>query len=129
MKKVLLFCIGIMLTGLFSVIHAQGRNELSDKALSAQYKHEIDVLNSEVKTLKIKQKTDKSNFALQSDLSVKQAKLKELKSEKKIIDNAIKSKAASEKAAKQAEKAAQKAEKAQQNADRRALDAQKLKNQ
>jgi hypothetical protein len=73
-------------------------------------------------------KTDKSNFELKSNLDVKQAKLKDVKSQKKIIDDAIKSQAASEKAAKKAVAAARKAAKAQQKADRSAMDAQKLKN-
>jgi hypothetical protein len=120
MKKILLLCMAIVLTGVFSVTLAQNKPELSDKALSAQYKYEIDVLNSEIKTVKIKLKADQKNPALRADLEDKQAKLKDVRSKKKIIDDAIKSKAASEKAAKKAEKAEKKA---QQSAD----DAQKLR--
>jgi len=108
------------LTGVFSTINAQSKSGLSDKALSAQYKQEIDVLNSEVKTLKIKLKADKENTDLKKELAVKQVDLKELKEKKKIIDNAISSKAASEKAQK-------KAEKAQEKADQHAANAKKLK--
>ena len=110
----------IALTGVFSTINAQSKSGLSDKALSAQYKHEIDVLNSEVKTIKIKLKTDKENTDLKKELAVKQVELKELKEKKSVIDNAIKSKAAHEKAQNKAEKAQKKAEKA-------ASDAQKVK--
>ena len=127
MKKLLLLCIAVTLTGVFSAIQAQDRAGLSDKALSAQYKHEIEILDSEIKTLKLKLKADKANFELQSNLDVKQSQLKEIKSKKKIIDDAIKSKSAAEKAEKKADKAAEKAEKAKQNAEKRAADAQKLK--
>ena len=119
MKKVILL-FAIVLTGVFSTINAQNKSEMSDKALSAQYKHEISVLESEVKTTKIKLKADKTNSVLQLDLAEKQAKVKELKSKKKVIDNAIKSKEASE-------KASRKAEKAQAKAERSALDAKRLK--
>lgn len=104
----------IALTGVFGTISAQ--SGLSDKALSAQYKHEIEVLSSEIKTVKVKLKADKTNTDLQADLAVKQAQLKEVKSKKDVIDKAIKSKSASEKAAKKAEKAQQKAEKHASNA-------------
>ena len=108
------------LTGVFSTINAQNKSGLSDKALSAQYKQEIDVLNSEIKTLKIKLKADKENTDLKKELAVKQVELKDVKEKKKIIDNAISSKAASEKANK-------KAEKAQEKADKHAVNAQKVK--
>ena len=127
MKKIILLCMTVMLSGISGVMYAQDKSGLSDKALSAQYKHEIDLLNSEIKTTKIKLKADQQNPELRSDLDKKQAQLKEVKAKKKVVDDAIKSKAASEKAAKKADKAADKAEKAQQNADKRASDAQKLK--
>ena len=117
----------VTLTSVFGALFAQDKSNLSDKALSAQYKYEIDVLNSEIKTVKIKLKADQKNAELRSDLETKEAKLKEVKSKKKIIDDAIKSKAASEKADKKADKAAQKADNAQRNAEKRAKDAQQLK--
>jgi hypothetical protein len=103
-------------------INAQNKSELSDKDLSDQYKQEIKILESEIKTVKIKLKADRNNIDLKTDLTVKSEKLKDLKSKKNIIDKAIKSKAASEKAVKKAEKAQQKAQQA-------ASDAQKLKEQ
>ena len=115
MKKVILLAMAIALTGVFSTIKAQ-KKELSDKALSAQYKQDIDVLSSEIKTIKIKLKADKGDSDLKKNLAVKQVELKELKADKKIIDTAIKSKAASEKAQKNAEKAQKKAEKAANDA-------------
>ena len=120
MKKLILLFMAIALTGVFSTINAQSKSGLSDKALSTQYKHEIDVLNSEIKTIKIKLKSDKENTDLKKELAVKQVELKELKEKKNVIDNAIKSKAAHEKAQNKAEKAQKKSEKA-------ASDAQKVK--
>ena len=120
MKKLILFFMVIALTGVFSTINAQDRSGLSDKALSAQYKHEIDVLNSEMKTIKVKLKADKDNTELKKELALKQVEFKDLSSKKKVIDNAIKSKAAHEKAQNKAEKAQKKAEKA-------ASDAKKVK--
>ena len=116
MKKLILLFMTIALTGVFSTINAQKKTGLSDKALSAQYKQEIDVLSSEMKTIKVKLKADKENTELKKELAVKQVELKELKADKKVIDNAINSKAASEKAQKKAEKAQKKAEKAAEDA-------------
>ena len=106
----------IALTGVFSAVNAQNKSGLSDKALSAQYKQEIDVLNAEIKTLKVKLKADKANTEYKKELAVKEVEVKEAKANKKIIDNAIKSKAASEKAQKNAEKAQKKADKAAEDA-------------
>lgn len=121
MKKIALLLMTMVLTGLLGTVNAQNETKLSDKALSAQFKQEIDILNSEVKTLKIKLKTDKTNSALQGELVAKREQIKELSSKKKTIDNAIKSKEAAIKASKKAEKAAKKAEE-------HAANAQKLKN-
>lgn len=106
----------VALTGVFGTINAQDKSGLSDKALSAQYKQQIDVLSSEIKTVKVKLKGDKTNADLQGELATKQAQLKTAKSKKDVIDKAIKSKDASEKAAKKAEKAQEKAEKHAANA-------------
>lgn len=120
MKKLFLLFMTIALTGVFDTVNAQSNSGLSDKALSAQYKQEIDILTSEIKTIKVKLKADSANSDLKKELAVKEVQLKEAKANKKIIDNAIKSKAASEKAQK-------KAEKAQKKADNAADDAKKLK--
>ena len=111
MKKIILVWLAFVFSGVCCVIHAQEKPELSDKALSAQYKFEISVLNAEIKTLRIKSKGDQKNLELRSELIDKQEQLKEVKSKKRIIDNAIKTKAASEKAAIKAEKAELKAQK------------------
>jgi len=120
MKKIVLLFMTIALAGMFGTINAQDVSKLSDEALSAQYKHEIDIVNSQIKAIKIQLKTDKENGALKVDLATKNTQLKELKAKKKVIDNAIKSKKASEKASK-------KAQQAQKKAEQRANDAQKLK--
>ena len=122
MKKTLLLCMAIALTSVFNATHAQ-----SNKELSAQYKHEINVLNQEIKTVKLKLKGEPKNPELSAELVSKQAQLKEVQSKKKIVDNAIKSSAAAEKATKKAESAVQKADKAAKDAQKRAEEAQKLK--
>ena len=115
MRKIIVIFITVVLTGIFGTLNAQN---LSDEALSAQYKHEIDVLNSQIKTVKIQLKTDKDNGNLKVDLAAKQAQVKELKSKKSIIDSAIKSKKAADKAAKKADDARRKAEQSASNAQK-----------
>ena len=116
MKKSLLLCMAIALTGIFGVLYAQDRSNLSDKALSAQYKHEIGVLNSEIKTARIRLNADKGNPDLRLDLEQKQIMLKEVRGKKQVIDAAIKTRESSEKAARKAEKATAKAERASHKA-------------
>lgn len=117
----------IALTNVFGIVRAQDKTELSDKALSVKYKQEIDILASEIKTIKLKLKADKDNSELTKDLAVKTEQLKDLKEKKQVIDTAIKSKAASEKAALKAERAAEKAERAKRDAERAAQKSQELK--
>jgi len=111
MKRLFFIWLAVVFTGVCFTSHAQEKHETSDKALSAQYKFEISVLNAEIKALKLKSKGDQKNLELRSELVSKQEELKDVKSKKKIIDDAIKSKAASEKATIKAEKAAIKAQK------------------
>ena len=127
MKKIILLGMAIALTGIFGALGAQDKTGLSNKALSAEYKYEIDLLSSEIKTAKIKLKADQKNPELRAELESKEEQLKEVKKKKKIIDDAIKSQAASQKAVTKADKAAKKADKAQQDAEQRADDAQRLK--
>ena len=117
MRKIFLLFLAVALTGMFSAAYAQ---TMGDEALSAQYKHEISVLDSQIKTVKIQLKANPDNVDLKTDLATKQAELKALKSKKSVVDAAIKSK-------KSAEKAAKKAEDARLKAERNAADAQKLK--
>ncbi|MDR1724445.1 MAG: hypothetical protein LBR84_10970 [Tannerella sp.] len=127
MKKIVLILMTIALTNVFGIVRAQDKTELSDKALSVKYKQEIDILASEIKTIKLKLKADKDNSELTKDLAVKTEQLKDLKEKKQVIDTAIKSKAASEKAALKAERAAEKAERAKRDAERAAQKSQELK--
>ena len=110
----------IVLAGMFGTINAQNKSGLSNEALSAQYKHEIDILNSQIKAIKIQLKADKQNNTLKIDLAEKQAQLKDIKARKKVIDNAIKSQ-------KSADKAVAKAERARKKAEQHASDAQRLR--
>ncbi|MDR3252595.1 MAG: hypothetical protein LBT35_03420 [Tannerella sp.] len=124
MKRFIVLFIVIAVSGLFGSINAQ---EVSDRTISAKYKQEIDVASSEIKTLKLKLKSDKDNIELKSELKDKSETLKDLKEKKAVIDKAIKSKAASEKAVKKAERAAEQAEKAKLDAERAESKAKKLK--
>jgi hypothetical protein len=76
----------------------------------------MDVLKSEIKTLKLKLKTDKDNVDLKAGIRQKTEEYSVIKDKKAVIDKAIKSQKASEKAAKKAEKAQEKAAKAAQAA-------------
>jgi len=127
MKKLILIFMSVALTGFWGVIGAQDKSELSDKTLSAEYKQEIKVLQSEIKTLKLKLKTDSGNSELKNELAAKTEQLDDLKAKKKVIDDAIKSKAASEKAVRKAAKAKEDAEKAQIKAAKAAQEAKTLK--
>jgi hypothetical protein len=127
MKKIVLFCVTVALISVSGVMKAQQRKAatgISDRALSAQYKHRIEVLESEIKTVRLKLRVDETNVELQTDLAVKQAKVKELKSKKKVVDSAIKSRAASEKARERVRRAQ---EDAQEKAERHAADVQRIK--
>jgi hypothetical protein len=111
MKRLVALCMILMLTCSVGMVKAQDSSK-SDKELSNQYKAEIDVLNSEIKTLKLKLKADKDNATLKTEAKEKTEALKATKDKKAVIDKAIKSQKASEKAAEKAAKAQQKAEKA-----------------
>jgi hypothetical protein len=115
MKKLVVLCMALMLTCSVGIVKAQD-NSKSNKELSQQYKSEMDVLNSEIKTLKLKLKADKDNATLKSEIKEKTEAQKVVKGKKSVIDKAIKSQKASEKAAEKAEKAQKKAEKAAQAA-------------
>jgi len=127
MRRLVFIFMVASLTGLWTLAGAQDKAELSDRTLSAEYKQEIRVVQSEIKTLRLKLKSDQSNLTLQNELTAKEAELNDLKAKKKVIDDAIKSKAASEKAIRKAEKAKEDAEKAQIKAEKAAKNANELK--
>jgi hypothetical protein len=111
MKRLLLLFTAIALTGAFSPINALDKVAMSDKGLSNQYKQEI-------KTIKVKLEADRQNSVLKNRIDGKTDQLKDPKSKKIIINNAIKSKIAAENAVPKAEKAKKKAEKAVADAQR-----------
>lgn len=94
----------------------QNDKTLTNAQLSTQYKRQIDVINNEIKTLKSQAKLYKDDVAksaeIASMLGSKKSELKDVKSKKKVVDNAIKMEKASQKAAKKAEKAQRKAQEA-----------------
>ncbi|MCQ2093706.1 MAG: hypothetical protein MJY81_01760 [Bacteroidaceae bacterium] len=89
----------------------------TNEALSTEYKYKINVLKSEIKTLKAKMKAEPTNATYVVDLNSKKAELKVAQNEKKIIDKAIKTEKKQKKAAEKAEKALKAAEKAAKDAD------------
>lgn len=101
----------------------QNTKKLSNEELSTQYKLQMDVVNSEIKTLKVQSKLykgDANKFAeIKGAISSKKSELSELKAKKKIADKAVKAEKASEKAL----KASEKAEKASQKASEKAAKA------
>ena len=112
MKRIMTLCMAVMLIFSAGIAKAQDVSTMSDKDLSAQYKGQMDVLKSEIKTLKLKLKTDKENPDLKAEVKQKTEDLTEVKDKKAVIDKAIKSKKASEKATQKADKAQRDAEKA-----------------
>ena len=87
----------------------------SDEVLAAELEGKIAIVEGEIKTLKAKKKAEPSVIAHASNLASKQAELKELKRQKKIIDGAIKAQKKANEEAKEAQKATSKHENAQQN--------------
>jgi type IV secretory pathway VirB10-like protein len=106
----------LMFTCTLNIVKAQDISTKSDKELSDQYKAEMNILKSEIKTLKLKLKTDKDNVVLKSEIKQKTEDFNLVKEKKTVIDRAIKSRKASEKATAKAEKARQEAEKAEKAA-------------
>lgn len=116
MKKGLKLALVMALFCLPVVSNAQSDDMVKNKALSTQYKNEINIANHEIKALKAKIKANPSDVNLNVELEKKKVAVKELKSKKKIVDEAIKAEKASLKAAKAAEKAKQKHAKAAEKA-------------
>lgn len=103
-------------------------DNLSDnKAKSDQYKQELKILTQEIKTLKAKQKLHPEDSSLAGQMVAKKAELAEVKNKKKIVDEAIKTEKASQKASEAAEKAKDKAEKATKKAAEAAKNAENAK--
>ena len=94
----------------------QNDKTLTNAQLSTQYKRQIDVINSEIKTLKAQAKLYKEDAAkaaeVASMLGSKKSELKNIQQKKKVVDKAIKTEKASKKAAEKAVKAQRKAQEA-----------------
>ena len=116
MKKGFKFALILAMLSMPVVCSAQSEDMVKNKALSAQYKSDITIVNHEWKALKAKVKANPSDVNLNVELEKKKVELKDLKGKKKIVDQAIKAEKASLKAAKKAEKAKVKMEKAAQKA-------------
>jgi hypothetical protein len=84
----------------------------TNKEISNEYKSKISICKAEIKTIKAKLKLDKTDSSLNQQLIEKKSEFAELKSKKKVIDKAIKTEAAHEKAVKKAQKAKEEAEEA-----------------
>jgi hypothetical protein len=122
MNRLVALFMALVFTCTLSIVKAQDASKKSDTELSAQYKAEMNVLKSEIKTLKLKLKTDSDDVSLKAEIRQKTEELNILKDKKAVIDKAIKSK-------KVLEKASKKAEKAQQDAAKAAKAAQEVKEQ
>ena len=96
---------------------AFAQTEKTNKELSTEYKHQIAILNAEIKTLKAKSKADPTNAEYITEMAAKKADLADVKNKKKIVDTAIKTEKANQKAIEKAEKAKKKAEAAAKAAE------------
>lgn len=94
----------------------QNDKTLTNDQLSTQYKLQISVIESEIKTLKAQAKLYKEDAAkaaeVASMLGSKKSELKSIKEKKKIVEKAIKAEKDSKKAADKAAKAQRKAQEA-----------------
>lgn len=89
----------------------------SNEGVSDELGAKIDVYKAEVKALKARKKVEPNNTNITGEVARKEAELKELKRQKKVIDTAIKTEKTSKKETRQAEKAQKKHEKAAKNAE------------
>lgn len=93
------------------------QTDKTNAKLSEELKHEINILNADIKALKARKKADPTNESLSVDLEVKQAELKKAKERKSVIDNAIKASNKASKETKEAENALKNHQKASQAAE------------
>lgn len=110
------FLVVLFLSGFSTICNAQEKT--IDKTLSAHYEQEIKILDSEIKTLKIKLNSDKKNETLKSELAQKKEARSDLKKKKGTLDKAVKNQKSAEKALRKAEQAREKAEKASKEAQK-----------
>lgn len=114
----------VLLTAMaIAAIPAMADVELSNEETSTLYGKKIDIVKSEIVTLKKKHKLDPTDEKVNIDLQGKQVELETLKQKKAIVDAAIKADkdhVKMEKAAKKAVKAADKASASAESASKRA---------
>lgn len=131
MKKIYVLGIALMLSGAYCAAQTNGTSQMQtsqiqtlsaadNDALSAKYKDDMKILAAEMKAIKVKLKTNKNDAMLKSELKLKQAQYKDIKSKKDKVDTIIKTEKASAKAMASAEKAQAKAKKASANAEKAA---------
>jgi len=116
MKKILKFTLLMAIFCMPVIGNAEEDGFVRNKALSAQYKSQITILNHEIKALKARVKANPSDVNVQMEMERKKEELRAVKEKKSVVDAAVKTEKASRKAAKAAEKARLKAEKAAEKA-------------
>jgi len=124
--KIKTFVATIVMMAISMVAFAQqDQIKLSNDALSAQYKLQIEAANIELKALKAKKKAYPDNADIVRQLAEKKAEIKDLQSRKKVIDKAVKVDKAHAKAERAQEKAEKAAERAEAKLERARVKAEK----
>jgi len=98
-------------------IPAMADDEMSNEEASTLYAKKIDIVKSEIVTLKKKHKLDPADEQVTIDLKGKEVELESLKQKKAIVDAAIKADKQQAKADKASKKAVKNAEKASADAE------------
>ena len=109
--KALLICAALALP-----MMTMADNNLTNKQLIEQYKHEINIKSLEIKTVKAKMKADPADTELAVQLVNLQNELQKLKADKKALDAQIRAQKAADRAQKKLKAAQEKAEIAAQKA-------------
>jgi len=108
----------VLMTALaLAAVPAVADDEMSNQEASALYSKKIDIVKSEIVTLKKKHKLDPADEHVSIDLQGKQVELETLKQKKSIVDAAIKAEKEQEKKDKAAQKAVKNADKAAASAE------------
>ena len=105
--KALLICAALALP-----MMTMADDNLTNKQLIEQYKHEINIKSLEIKTVKAKMKADPADTELAVQLVNLQNELQKLKADKKALDAQIRAQKKLKAAQEKAEIAAQKAKEA-----------------
>lgn len=114
--KTTLFAAMMLMAGQSFAQAQQPLEDMTDKELSAHFKQKADELNAEIKLVKTQIKGDKLNEAYKTKLVQLKNELAVVKSNKAIVDKAIKTQSKADKAIEAAEAAQKKAEEAKEKA-------------